>query len=74
MADWEIERRTRKERMKAGSVFAEGKMVAEEQTTAPLEAVIRALSHLMREVIPDADIHRLAEFHSLGGFLRWVKD
>jgi malonate decarboxylase alpha subunit len=41
MADWETERRTRKERMKAGSAFAQGKIVAEEHATALLEAVIR---------------------------------
>ena len=41
MADWQTERRTREERMKAGSAFAQGKMVAEENTKALLEAVIR---------------------------------
>ena len=42
MADWQTERRTRQERMKAGSVFAQGKIVAEKDATALLEAVIRA--------------------------------
>ena len=41
MTDWQTERRTRQERMKAASVFAQGKMVAEEDATALLEAVIR---------------------------------
>jgi malonate decarboxylase alpha subunit len=41
MADWQTERRTREERMKAGSAFARGKMVTEEHTKALLEAVIR---------------------------------
>ena len=42
MADWQTERRTRQERMKAGSAFAQGKIVAEKDATALLEAVIRA--------------------------------
>ena len=41
MADWQTERRTRKERIKAGSAFAQGKMVSKEHTKALLEAVIR---------------------------------
>ena len=41
MTDWQTERRTRQERMKAASAFAQGKMVAEKDATALLEAVIR---------------------------------
>jgi malonate decarboxylase alpha subunit len=41
MSDWQTERRTRNERMKAGSAFAQGKIVAEADVTALLEAVIR---------------------------------
>jgi len=41
MADWQTERRTRQERMKAGGAFAQGKIVAEKDATALLEAVIR---------------------------------
>jgi len=43
MADWQTERRTRQERMKAGSVFAQRKDRRGEKTPlALLEAVIRA--------------------------------
>jgi [acyl-carrier-protein] S-malonyltransferase len=31
-----------------------------------------ALARFMREVIPDSDVHSLAEFHSLPGFEHWV--
>jgi hypothetical protein len=41
MADWQSERRARDERLDEGSKFAEGKMVAPDNTTALLEAVIR---------------------------------
>jgi malonate decarboxylase alpha subunit len=41
MADWQSERRSRDERLAAGSKFAEGKVVAPDNTTALLEAVIR---------------------------------
>jgi malonate decarboxylase alpha subunit len=41
MADWQSERRSRDERLAAGSEFAEGKMVAPDNSTALLEAVIR---------------------------------
>jgi malonate decarboxylase alpha subunit len=41
MSDRQTQRQNREERMKAGNVFAQGKMVPEKQTTALLEAVIR---------------------------------
>ena len=41
MADWQSERRARDERLNAGSKFAEGKMVAPDDATALLEAVVR---------------------------------
>lgn len=41
MADWQCERRARDERLAAGSKFAAGKMVAPNDTTALLEAVVR---------------------------------
>jgi malonate decarboxylase alpha subunit len=41
MADWQSERRSRDERLDAGSKFAEGKMVAPDAATALLEALIR---------------------------------
>jgi malonate decarboxylase alpha subunit len=40
MADWQSEQRARDERIAAGSKVAAGKMVAPEDTTALLEAVI----------------------------------
>lgn len=39
--DWDSERRSRAERLKAGAKFADGKMVRQDGTTALLEAVIR---------------------------------
>ena len=41
MAGWDSERRSRAERLEAGHTFATGKMVAPEDATALLEAVIR---------------------------------
>ena len=41
MIDWQSERRSRDQRLGAGSKFAEGKMVAPDDATALLEAVIR---------------------------------
>jgi malonate decarboxylase alpha subunit len=41
MSDWQSERRSRNERLDAGSKFAEGKMVAPGDVTALLEAVVR---------------------------------
>jgi malonate decarboxylase alpha subunit len=41
MIDWQIERRSRDERLDAGGKFAEGKMVAPGDATALLEAVTR---------------------------------
>jgi malonate decarboxylase alpha subunit len=41
MADWQGERRARDERLAAGSKFAAGKMVAPNNTTALLEAIVR---------------------------------
>ena len=41
MIDWQSERRSRNERLDAGSKFAEGKMVAPGDVTALLEAVVR---------------------------------
>ena len=41
MIDWQSERRSRDQRLDAGSKFAEGKMVAPGDATALLEAVIR---------------------------------
>jgi malonate decarboxylase alpha subunit len=41
MADWQSERRVRDERLKAGSKFAKGKIVAPNDVTALLEAVVR---------------------------------
>ena len=38
MTDWQSERRSRNERLDAGSKFAEGKMVAPGKVTALLEA------------------------------------
>jgi [acyl-carrier-protein] S-malonyltransferase len=32
-----------------------------------------ALARMMREVIPDGDVHSLSEFHSLSGFERWIE-
>ena len=41
MVDWQSERRVRDERLKAGSKFAKGKIVAPDDATALLEAVVR---------------------------------
>jgi malonate decarboxylase alpha subunit len=41
MIDWQSERRTREERLRAGSKFADGKVVAADAATALLEAVTR---------------------------------
>ena len=41
MADWQSERRVRDDRLKAGSKFAKGKIVAPNDVTALLEAVVR---------------------------------
>src|SRR5271170_7707044 len=41
MVDWQSERRVRGDRLKAGSKFAKGKIVAPNDATAPLEAVVR---------------------------------
>jgi malonate decarboxylase alpha subunit len=41
MADWQSELRARDERLAAGRKFAAGKMVAPNDTTALLEAVVR---------------------------------
>jgi malonate decarboxylase alpha subunit len=41
MVDWQSERRVRDERLKAGSKFAKGKIVAPKDATALLEAVVR---------------------------------
>src|SRR6202050_2961236 len=41
MTDWQSEQRSRHARLKAGSKFAKGKIVAPKDTTALLEAVIR---------------------------------
>jgi malonate decarboxylase alpha subunit len=41
MVDWQSERRVRDDRLKAGSKFATGKMVAPDDGTALLEAVVR---------------------------------
>src|SRR5271155_3843293 len=41
MIDWQSERRSREERLRAGGKFAEGKMVAAGDATALLEAVTR---------------------------------
>src|SRR5271163_247818 len=41
MADWQSERRVRDDRLKAGSKFAKGKIVAPNDATALLEAVVR---------------------------------
>jgi malonate decarboxylase alpha subunit len=41
MVDWQSERRVRDERLKAGSKFAKGKIVAPNDVTALLEAVVR---------------------------------
>src|SRR5271169_6840240 len=41
MVDWQSERRVRDERLKAGSKFAAGKMVAPNDATALLEPVVR---------------------------------
>lgn len=32
-----------------------------------------ALAHMAREAMPDADVHSVAEFHSLAGLLKWMK-
>jgi [acyl-carrier-protein] S-malonyltransferase len=32
-----------------------------------------ALAHMMREFMPDSDVHSLSEFHSLSGFGHWVQ-
>src|SRR6202453_143994 len=49
MADWQTERRARDERLAAGSKFAAGKMVAPNDTTALLEAIIRPGDRLCLE-------------------------
>jgi malonate decarboxylase alpha subunit len=41
MVDWQSERRVRDDRLKAGSKFAKGKIVAPNDATALLEAVVR---------------------------------
>ena len=41
MVDWQSERRVRDDRLKAGSKFAKGKIVAPNDVTALLEAVVR---------------------------------
>jgi malonate decarboxylase alpha subunit len=41
MVDWQSERRVRDERLKAGSKFAKGKILAPNDATALLEAVVR---------------------------------
>src|SRR6202167_1458863 len=41
MVDWQSERRVRDDRLKAGSKFAKGKIVAPNDVTALLEAVIQ---------------------------------
>ena len=41
MADWQSERRVRDDRLKAGSKFAKGKILAPNDATALLEAVVR---------------------------------
>src|SRR5271168_1867886 len=41
MIDWQSERRSREERLRAGSKFADGKIVAADAATALLEAVVR---------------------------------
>jgi len=41
MADWQSERRVRDDRLKAGTKFAKGKIVAPNDVTALLEAVVR---------------------------------
>jgi [acyl-carrier-protein] S-malonyltransferase len=33
----------------------------------------RALARLMREVMPEGDVHSLSEFHSLTGFEHWLQ-
>jgi [acyl-carrier-protein] S-malonyltransferase len=32
-----------------------------------------ALARLMREVMPEGDVHSLSEFHSLPGFEHWLQ-
>ena len=41
MVDWQSERRIRDDRLKAGSKFAKGKILAPNDATALLEAVVR---------------------------------
>jgi malonate decarboxylase alpha subunit len=41
MVDWQSERRVRDDRLKAGSKFAKGKILAPNDATALLEAVVR---------------------------------
>jgi malonate decarboxylase alpha subunit len=49
MADWQSERRARNERLAAGSKFAAGKMVAPNDTTALLEAIVRPKDRICLE-------------------------
>ena len=49
MANWQSEQRARDERLAAGSKFAAGKMVAPNDTTALLEAVIRPIDRICLE-------------------------
>jgi malonate decarboxylase alpha subunit len=49
MADWQIEKRSRDERLKAGTKFARGKMVKPDDATALLEAIIRPGDRLCME-------------------------
>src|ERR1700692_518098 len=49
MVDWQSERQARDERLAAGGKFAAGKMVAPNDTTALLEAVIRPKDRICLE-------------------------
>ena len=49
MADWQSEQRARGERLAAGSKFAAGKIVAPNDATALLEAVIRPKDRICLE-------------------------
>ena len=49
MADWQSEQRVREERLAAGRKFADGKIVAPDNATALLEAVIRPKDRICLE-------------------------
>jgi malonate decarboxylase alpha subunit len=62
MADWQSERRVRDDRLTAGSKFAKGKIVAPNDVTALLEAVVRPGDRICLE----GDNQKQADFLAAG--------